>query len=129
MQHNHDHTPLTRTHATKQVIAQSAPAPTTNPVTELPLPHRLAWSLADSLKESLPAEARNVVYTQLGCRHYRRAIVHALQSAVREHIALPSNLTGDLDEWLKSYDGHEDRSHITRLLAAAGFSAGPVPGR
>lgn len=78
---------------------------------------RLAWLVAETLKTTLPDRCISVVYMNLGCRHYRRAIAHALQSAVETGTAVPDVLLGAIGNWLDAYDGHPEQERLRHLLA------------
>jgi hypothetical protein len=80
-------------------------------------PHRLGWLVADTLKNVLPERTLSAIYMHLGCRHYRRAIAEALQSAVETGSAIPATLAREIANWLDAYDGHPDQERISELLA------------
>ncbi|WP_131814851.1 MULTISPECIES: hypothetical protein [Mycolicibacterium] len=80
---------------------------------------QLAWRLAESLLNSLSVQAKNLVFVQLGCRHYRRAIAEALQAAIHQQTPIPDDLATDLACWLRRYRGHTDQARIVELLARA----------
>lgn len=86
---------------------------------------RLAWLLADSLKTTLPDRCRSVVYMHLGCRDYRRAIAHALQSAVESGADVPDVLAGAVGNWLDAYDGHPEQEQLILILARLRENSSP----
>ena len=88
---------------------------------------RLAWLVADTLRGVLPEPARAVIYMQLGCSHYRRAISKALESAVANGISVSDELAGDIVDWLEAYEGHPEHERITQLLSTARRRTGTDP--
>lgn len=92
---------------------------TSTPGAEPTRPERLAWQLADHLKNAAPGSPTPTIYIQLGRRHYRRAIKEALELAGREGVTLPASLTAALRTWLDAYRGHADQAFISNLLDRA----------
>ncbi|KMO71798.1 hypothetical protein MCHLDSM_04390 [Mycolicibacterium chlorophenolicum] len=79
---------------------------------------RVAWQLAEEMRDRLPEEARVTMYCTLGTGDTFDAVTAIMELAVRHQQTVAHNTVRQLHAWLDGYRGNPDEPRMRAAIHA-----------